>query len=159
MGAGHVPGILEHIRTDTDIAPLEQLPPKGRAGRVLKWVLPAAIFGTYFIKYQVEKIGKTLNPECMAESSTTDTGAPFINENGEIEAGHGRKRGLDLTYTKYGEKGAEYKKWLTDNKARFGLDDADIEAMDKPVLVRIRKTDIKTQRNLSSSQINALPPN
>ncbi len=43
VGAGHVPGILKYIDKDIDIKPLEQLPPKGRAAGLLKWIIPAAI--------------------------------------------------------------------------------------------------------------------
>jgi pheromone shutdown-related protein TraB len=43
VGAGHVPGILKYISTDIDIVPLEILPPKGKAGGILKWGIPGAI--------------------------------------------------------------------------------------------------------------------
>jgi pheromone shutdown-related protein TraB len=52
VGAGHVPGIRKYINEDIDIAPLEILPPKGKIGGILKWLIPAAIafliiFGFY----------------------------------------------------------------------------------------------------------------
>ncbi len=43
VGAGHVPGIRQYINEDIDIAPLEVLPPKGKIGGILKWLIPAAI--------------------------------------------------------------------------------------------------------------------
>lgn len=43
VGAGHVPGIRKYINKDIDIALLEVLPPKGRIGGVLKWLIPSAI--------------------------------------------------------------------------------------------------------------------
>jgi pheromone shutdown-related protein TraB len=43
VGAGHVPGILKNWNNPLDIETLEQLPPKGRIGKVLKWGLPAII--------------------------------------------------------------------------------------------------------------------
>ena len=43
VGAGHVPGIVEHIQQEEDLAPLEQLPAKGRTGAVLKWLIPGLI--------------------------------------------------------------------------------------------------------------------
>ncbi|MGM0452329.1 MAG: TraB family protein, partial [Thermodesulfobacteriota bacterium] len=36
-------GIRKYIHEDVDIAPLESVPPKGRVGGVLKWVIPALI--------------------------------------------------------------------------------------------------------------------
>ncbi len=43
VGAGHIPGIRRYIHEDIDIAALETLPPKGKVGRVLKWLIPALI--------------------------------------------------------------------------------------------------------------------
>lgn len=43
VGAGHVPGIRQYIHKDIDIAALETLPPKGKVGQVLKWLIPALI--------------------------------------------------------------------------------------------------------------------
>jgi pheromone shutdown-related protein TraB len=43
VGAGHVPGILEHIQEDEDLAPLEELPPKGHTGTIIKWTIPLLI--------------------------------------------------------------------------------------------------------------------
>jgi len=43
VGAGHVPGISKYIHEDIDISQLELLPPKGKAGGILKWLIPGAI--------------------------------------------------------------------------------------------------------------------
>ena len=43
VGAGHVPGIKKYWNQDIDLEKLEQLPPKGRIGGILKWFIPAAI--------------------------------------------------------------------------------------------------------------------
>lgn len=43
VGAGHIPGIIEHIGQEEDISPLEELPPKGQMGKVCKWGIPLAI--------------------------------------------------------------------------------------------------------------------
>ncbi|MBU1169034.1 MAG: TraB/GumN family protein [Proteobacteria bacterium] len=54
VGAGHVPGIQKYLNQDIDIQALEQLPPKGKMGSVLKWLIPLAIFaliaGGFFFK-------------------------------------------------------------------------------------------------------------
>jgi pheromone shutdown-related protein TraB len=59
VGAGHISGIAAHItalaekRESADLAPLDQLPVRGWAGRVLPWLIPAVIvvlFGLGFIK-------------------------------------------------------------------------------------------------------------
>ncbi|WP_035235829.1 TraB/GumN family protein [Desulfobacter vibrioformis] len=45
VGAAHVPGILKYIEQDTpiDLAALKTLPPPGKAGKILKWLIPGLI--------------------------------------------------------------------------------------------------------------------
>ena len=45
VGAGHEPGIRRYIHTESDLAALETLPPKGRFAGVFKWLIPALIVG------------------------------------------------------------------------------------------------------------------
>ena len=45
VGAGHVPGILNTWNQEVDLASLEQLPPKGKIGKILGWGIPAFIVG------------------------------------------------------------------------------------------------------------------
>jgi len=45
VGAGHGPGIKKHLATGTsiDTTPLTDIPPAGKIGKVLKWLIPGAI--------------------------------------------------------------------------------------------------------------------
>jgi pheromone shutdown-related protein TraB len=43
VGAGHVPGIVQHWNETADLKALEQIPPKGKTGRIIKWLLPILI--------------------------------------------------------------------------------------------------------------------
>lgn len=45
VGAGHVPGILRAIRADTDLSPLDALPPKSVTAKILPWLIPALVLG------------------------------------------------------------------------------------------------------------------
>ncbi len=45
VGAGHVPGILRAIRADSDLAPLDVLPPKSVFAKVLPWLIPLLVVG------------------------------------------------------------------------------------------------------------------
>jgi len=45
VGAGHTPGIGQHIQVDQDLAPLEETPPKSIWPTILKWGIPLAIVG------------------------------------------------------------------------------------------------------------------
>ena len=44
VGAGHVPGIKEYLEKEIDIDALNELPPKGKAGTIIKWAIPIVIF-------------------------------------------------------------------------------------------------------------------
>lgn len=46
VGAGHAPGIKRHLASENpiDTAVLSEIPPAGNMGKILKWVIPAAIF-------------------------------------------------------------------------------------------------------------------
>jgi pheromone shutdown-related protein TraB len=43
VGAGHVPGIKKYWNADIDNKSLETIPPKSKASRFLKWIVPSAI--------------------------------------------------------------------------------------------------------------------
>ncbi len=43
VGAGHVPGIQQHIHKNEPIAPLVEVPPKSILPAILKWAIPALI--------------------------------------------------------------------------------------------------------------------
>ena len=43
VGAGHVPGIKQHIHKNEPIAPLVEVPPKSIIPAILKWAIPALI--------------------------------------------------------------------------------------------------------------------
>jgi pheromone shutdown-related protein TraB len=47
VGAGHVPGIMQHWSESIDLAALEQLPPPGKMSALLKWVLPGSIVALF----------------------------------------------------------------------------------------------------------------
>jgi len=51
VGAGHTPGIKEHINDAIDIHALEELPPKRKLLGALKWVLPAAILALFVLGF------------------------------------------------------------------------------------------------------------
>jgi pheromone shutdown-related protein TraB len=45
VGAGHIPGILQYLGKNIEIAPISEIPPTGRIGRVIAWGIPLAIVG------------------------------------------------------------------------------------------------------------------
>lgn len=51
VGAGHVPGIVQHWNETADLKALEQIPPKGKAGRIVKWLLPILILTLFLFGF------------------------------------------------------------------------------------------------------------
>ncbi len=45
VGAGHVPGIQRYWKESVNVELLEEMPPKGKVSRIVKWGIPAAIVG------------------------------------------------------------------------------------------------------------------
>ncbi|MED4726891.1 hypothetical protein P9597_01795 [Aneurinibacillus migulanus] len=91
---------------------------------------------------QVNEIAGKLNPKLLGTSPNISIGAPIIGSDNIVESGNGRTIALKKVYEGIPGKAAEYKQYLIDNAEKFGLSAADIERMDKPVLVRVRETDV-----------------
>ena len=93
--------------------------------------------GTYQV--QVRQIANNPEGERLGASPETDRGAPIVRE-GIVESGNGRTIGIKQAYNN-GTAG-DYRAYLEDHAAEFGLDPAEVEAMQQPVLVRERLTEM-----------------
>ncbi len=51
VGAGHVPGILKYWEKEIDTQALEEIPPKGKLGGILKWLLPSLILALFLFGF------------------------------------------------------------------------------------------------------------
>lgn len=45
VGAGHVPGIKKMLHKPVDLKKLEEIPPPGKIGKFLKWIIPLLVIG------------------------------------------------------------------------------------------------------------------
>ena len=56
VGAAHAPGIKRYLTSDTaiDIDALNQIPPAGNLGKILKWALPSAILLIFIVGFIME---------------------------------------------------------------------------------------------------------
>ncbi len=56
VGAAHVPGIKRYMADDTpiDLTDLNQVPPAGNMGRILKWLIPGLIFLLFAAGFMME---------------------------------------------------------------------------------------------------------
>ena len=84
---------------------------------------------------QINNIARNLDPRKLASSPTMDVGAPLLALDGKtIIAGNGRTMALRQAYQEGGAEG--YRQFLKDNADRFGVDSAELDAVENPVLVR-----------------------
>ncbi|MDO9465013.1 MAG: JAB domain-containing protein, partial [bacterium] len=89
---------------------------------------------------QVSEIAQKLNPERLGDSTGVGSGAPVIGKDGVVESGNGRVIAIRKAYEK--DIGKTYKQWLIDNAEIFGLNPDQIKTIDKPILVRVRETEV-----------------
>jgi hypothetical protein len=82
---------------------------------------------------QIEKIAANVQPELLGESSTTDTGAPMIDSNGNVISGNGRV--MAIRRSADGGKNKAYNDFVISRAFLLGIAD---QAAGKanPVLVR-----------------------
>jgi hypothetical protein len=84
----------------------------------------------------VEDYAQNLNPELLISTNSTPEGTPIINRDRIVVSGNNRTMSLKLAAKKYPEKYHEYRKFLVNELADFGIGE-DVELMKNPVLVRI----------------------
>jgi predicted RNA methylase len=86
---------------------------------------------------EVDKMSKNIQPELLGENIKISDGAPIVGDDGIVESGNGRVIALKKMYESGND--AKYREWLEANKDKFGITG---ELPDKPVLVRVRTTDV-----------------
>lgn len=92
---------------------------------------------------QLQSIAKGIKPERLSESTESDRGAPIVKD-GIVESGNGRTIALKEAYRT--GKADHYKQYLRENAAKYGLTTAQIEAIEQPILVRNRLTDLTVEQ-------------
>lgn len=89
---------------------------------------------------QVGRIARTLKPELLGASIKASDGAPIIGRDGLVESGNARTIALQRLYAVKNAKA--YQSWLIKQARCFGLDAKKVRAAQKPVLVRIRVSEV-----------------
>lgn len=84
-----------------------------------------------------KRIAENIRPEEITTTTTAYVGTPTINERGEVIQGNNRGIALKTMYAGYKDSAQKYKQYLIDHAEEFGLNPADIEAMENPVLVNM----------------------
>ena len=88
----------------------------------------------------VQKVAANIDPESLGRTGRADSGAPIVGDDLVVESGNGRTMAIQLAYER--DSAGEYRDWLIDESEYFGFTPEQVNAMKKPVLVRVRKTAI-----------------
>lgn len=87
------------------------------------------------------KIAENIRPEEITSSITAYTGAPTVNERGEVIQGNNRSDALRLMWESHSEQAEAYRQYLKDHAEEFGLRAEDIAPIQSPVLVNMLHVD------------------
>lgn len=94
------------------------------------------------------KIAENIRPEEITSSITAYTGAPTVNERGEVIQGNNRSDALRLMWESHLEQAEAYRQYLKDHAEEFGLRAEDIAPIQSPVLVNMLHVDDTEALNL-----------
>ena len=108
------------------------------------------------MKKQVESYASNLSPEEMTIAVKVSEGAPVINQDNIVENGNGRILALLRAYKggsdAYDESAKRYKTYLREHAADFGFTAEQVDAIERPLLVRQRGSESDNlQRNIVES--------
>lgn len=110
---------------------------------------------------QVSGIVQKLDPARLGESADAANGAPIVGADGLVESGNARTIALKRVYQANGQKANDYKQFIADNAERFGITPESVQAMQKPVLVRVRTTPVdraEFARQANASTVAQMSP-
>lgn len=110
---------------------------------------------------QVSSIMQKLDPARLGESADAASGAPIVGADGLVESGNARTIALKRVYQANGKKAADYKQFLKDSASRLGFAPESVDAMQKPVLVRVRTTPVNRAefaRQANASTVAQMSP-
>lgn len=104
-------------------------------------------------QYAAESIASNINPQEITGGVTAYTGAPIVNNHGEVIQGNNRVTGLQLMYERRKEQAEKYKQYLIENAADYGMTAEQVEAMTKPGAVDI--AEVSDEEAIRLGQLNA----
>jgi hypothetical protein len=110
---------------------------------------------------QVSGIVQKLDPARLGVSADAATGAPIVGADGLVESGNARTIALKRVYQASGQKAEDYKQFLRENAAQFGIDPAQVDGLARPVLVRVRATPVNRAefaRQANASTVQRMSP-
>ena len=101
---------------------------------------------------QIDLIAAHPDPALLGDSPNVFTGAPIIGNDNIAESGNGRIMALRRAYSQQPEAAKTYRQFIIDHAQEFGIDPQLAARMDKPVLVRVRTSDMNEQQRIDFTQ-------
>ena len=107
-------------------------PKDGKAMR--RWLEDYAEQAKEYANDDPQAVAPTVNLQSTANIAPEFRNGVVIGANDEIDVGNGRSMAIQQAYQEGGADG--YRQFLQDNSAHFGIDPAQLNEMENPVLVR-----------------------
>ena len=85
---------------------------------------------------EVNKMANSLRPEDLADSRNLNQGAPVIRSDGVVLNGNGRTMAISTAQSRHNDAAKAYRKYLTENAAKFGFTAKDVKNTPNVLLVR-----------------------
>lgn len=105
-------------------------------------------------KIQVNSIASNLRPAQLTDSGMSSHGAPIVGKDNVVESGNGRSMGILRAYAQ--GQANDYRQYLIEHSADFGMKSDEVARMEMPVLVRERLTEIDRAQFAKDSNISDL---
>jgi len=101
---------------------------------------------------QINKIASDRDLERLAESATSGEGAPIVGADRFAESGNARIIASKLALEEIPGEVEKTRKFLTDNAERFGITTEQTNNAKKPILIRVRKTQLSREDRIKFIQ-------
>jgi DNA topoisomerase IB/predicted RNA methylase len=107
---------------------------------------------------QVADIAKNFNLDRLSHSSSVGDGAPIVGPDGVVESGNGRAMGARRAYTTSNASSKAYRARLAETATTYGLTADQVNAVQNPVLVRIRTTEVNRPAFVLAANVSTIAP-
>jgi diguanylate cyclase (GGDEF)-like protein len=97
---------------------------------------------------QIAEMAQKLDPRLMGENPLAQHGAPIVGEDGAVESGNARTIALRSAYEQGLPSAKRYREWLAKNGGSLGINRADVEGVERPVLVRVRTSELTPEQRV-----------
>lgn len=103
---------------------------------------------------QIMNMSKNLRPAQLTDSGLSSHGAPIVGPDLVVESGNGRTLSLIRAYSE--GTAEQYRQYLVDNAALYGLKEDKVKGMRQPIMVRVRLDDVDRAQFARDSNLSDL---